>query len=287
MNSISSVTFNKNSKCAGYPRNPKNKGFLLKSFLIGAKPVIILLLLWIISGSVAGKSNGTKWVEPVPGVQVHPIFHASLEVKLAGKTLLIDPSFDTQLLSSIESPDLILITDIHGDHMDPDLLERIQQKFGDKPIIAPKAVAECLPEGLRKNIVVLANGATKSWEGIRIEAVPMYNLPDAKQLFHPKGRGNGYVLRANGKSVYFSGDTQATTELRHLKNIDLAFVCMNLPYTMDVEEAAEGVLDFQPKVVIPYHYKGTGGLADLQKFKKLVAAGNKAIKVELLDFYPQ
>lgn len=244
------------------------------------------LLLCVLSGAATAQSGNT-WIEPVSGVEVYPIFHASLEIRAAGKVVLVDPSFDARLLAGLQAPDLILITDIHADHMDPKLLELLQEKFGSKPVFAPKAVADLLPGALRKNVTVIENGQSKTWEGYRIEAVPMYNLPDAQQMFHPKGRGNGYILTVKGKRIYLSGDTEATPELRHLKDIDLAFVCMNLPYTMDVDQAASGVLDFRPKVVIPYHYRGAGGLSDIQKFKQLVRAGNKNIKVTLLDFYPR
>jgi L-ascorbate metabolism protein UlaG (beta-lactamase superfamily) len=105
-------------------------------------------------------------------------------------------------------------------------------------------------------------------------------------MFHPKGRGNGYVLTVGGQRIYLSGDTEATPEMRNLKNIDLAFVCMNLPYTMDVDQAAEGVLAFQPKVVIPYHYRGSKGLSDINRFKALVNAKTRSVRVDLLNFYP-
>jgi len=260
----------------------KTTPFHLNAF---AATLMLLLLVW--SPRVKGQSKTQNWVEPVPGVQIHPVFHASLELKAAGKTILVDPSFDPGLLPTIQSPDLILLTDIHGDHMDPKLLSLIQGKFGNRPIIAPKAVGEALPADIRKNVKVLGNDQSDTWEGFTIKAVPMYNLPDASQIFHPKGRGNGYVLTINGTRIYFSGDTEATPEFRHLKNIDLAFVCMNLPYTMDVDQAAEGVLAFQPKVVIPYHYRGEKGFSDIGKFKQLVEAGHKPVKVELLDFYPK
>lgn len=248
--------------------------------------LLFMLLIGAIGLSASAQSTAGNWVEPVAGVKVHPIFHASLEIKAAGKTLLVDPSFDVSLLHEVQAPDLILITDIHGDHMDPEMLAMIQKKFGDRPIIAPKAVQEKLPDEIRKNVRILENGQSTNWQGYTIQAIPMYNLPDASQLFHPKGRGNGYVLTVSGKRIYLSGDTEATPELRGLKNIDLAFVCMNLPYTMDVDQAAQGVIAFQPGVVIPYHYRGGKGLSDIQRFKKLVDAADKPIKVDLLNFYP-
>ena len=104
----------------------------------------------------------------------------------------------------------------------------------------------------------LANGEKTTWDKWTIEAVPAYNIVHMSpqgQPFHPKGRGNGYVLTFGGKRFYFSGDTEGIPEMRALQNIDVAFMCMNLPYTMTPEEAADAVLAFKPKVVIPYHYR--------------------------------
>jgi L-ascorbate metabolism protein UlaG (beta-lactamase superfamily) len=112
----------------------------------------------------------------------------------------------------------------------------------------------------------------------------MYNLTKERLNFHNKGRGNGYVLTINQKRIYISGDTEDIAEMRSLKNIDYAFICMNLPYTMTVEQAASAVMEFKPKVVIPYHYRGKGMISDVQRFKHLVSK-NKAIEVKLLDWY--
>ena len=103
---------------------------------------------------------------------------------------------------------------------------------------------------------------------------------------HTKGRGNGYVLGIGGKNIYIAGDTQGIPEMRSLKNVDIAFVCMNLPYTMNITEAADAVLAFSPKIVYPYHYRGQGGFSDVNAFKDLVAAGNKKIEVRLRNWYP-
>jgi L-ascorbate metabolism protein UlaG (beta-lactamase superfamily) len=115
----------------------------------------------------------------------------------------------------------------------------------------------------------------------------MYNLPENSDSRHTKGRGNGYVINFGGKNVYISGDTEDIPEMRHLKNIDVAFVCMNLPYTMDVNQAANAVLEFKPKIVYPYHYRGQEGLSDVSAFKKLVNDGNKSIEVRLVNWYPK
>lgn len=129
-----------------------------------------------------------------------------------------------------------------------------------------------------------SNGETKSWAGWSIEAIPMYNLkrgPEAGKLYHDKGRGNGYVLTYGGKRFYISGDTEGIPEMRALKNIDVAFVCMNLPYTMPPDEAADAVKAFHPKIVIPYHYHGS----DLAIFE--TALKGTGIEVRLLDWYPK
>ncbi len=113
----------------------------------------------------------------------------------------------------------------------------------------------------------------------------MYNLRAEALKFHTEGRGNGYVLTANKERIYISGDTEDIPEMRNLKNIDKALVCMNLPYTMPIESAASAVLDFKPKQVYPYHYRGTEGLSDVSKFKSLVNEGDASIEVLLLDWY--
>ena len=118
-----------------------------------------------------------------------------------------------------------------------------------------------------------------------IEGVAMYNVREEAKHFHPKGRGLGYILNLNGKRIYISGDTEDTFEMRHLKNIDIALICMNLPYTMPVESAASAVLEFKPKKVLPYHYRGTDGLSDVNRFKTLVNNGNSRIKVVQLQWY--
>jgi len=124
-----------------------------------------------------------------------------------------------------------------------------------------------------------------------VQGVPMYNLtrgPDAGLLFHDKGRGNGYVLTFGATRVYLSGDTECTPEMKALKNIDVAFVCMNLPYTMPPSEAAECVAAFHPKIVYPYHYRGMGGPTPEQNQQAFVAAmkGTAGVEVRTPNFYP-
>ena len=127
------------------------------------------------------------------------------------------------------------------------------------------------------------NGQERVESGIGIRAIPMYNEkrgPEAGKLFHDKGRGNGYVLSFGDTNVYVSGDTECTAEMRALKDIDLALVCMNLPYTMPPEEAAECIKAFKPKVITPFHYRGS----DLSVLEKSLD-GTSGIELRLRDYY--
>ena len=159
--------------------------------------------------------------------------------------------------------------------MDPKAIAAIRND--DTQIVAPAAVAKTVTDA-----DVLGNGEKMQLHGVSIEAIPMYNLkrgPEPGKLFHDKGRGNGYVLTMGGKRIYFSGDTEGVEEMRALRDIDVAFVCMNLPYTMPPDEAADAVKTFKPKVVYPYHYRGS----DLTVF----AAGleGQGIEVRLREWY--
>src|SRR5438034_11387988 len=167
------------------------------------------------------------------------------------KTIYADPVGGGKRFDGLPKPDLILVTDIHGDHLDAGTLEAIA---GGATIVAPAAVAEKLPEKLRKQTTVLANGETKTVAGVNVEAVPMYNLTADRLKYHNKGRGNGYVVMVGGKRVYISGDTEDIPEMRALKNIDVAFICMNLPYTMTEQQAASAARECKHKMAYPYHY---------------------------------
>ncbi len=213
---------------------------------------------------------------------IHPIEHATFVMEWNGKTITVDPVGGAAAFEDFPSADLILITDIHGDHLSSETVAALASS--STTVIVPAAVAEQLPQGDWAPVKVLANGASTTWQGVAIEAVPMYNLDPEKQKFHPKGRGNGYLLTLGGTRVYIAGDTEAIPEMRALENIDVAFVCMNLPYTMDVAAAAGAVLEFEPKVVFPYHYRGTAGMSDLGEFRSLVAT-NPAIDVRVLAWY--
>ncbi|HTR29953.1 MAG TPA: MBL fold metallo-hydrolase [Puia sp.] len=215
---------------------------------------------------------------------IQPINHASMVLTAAGGTIYIDPVGGAAKYQGLAAPDIILVTDIHGDHFDPATLQAIRKPA--TVLVAPKAVVDKMADADKAGVVVLGNGDSKDFSGIGVAAIPMYNLPASPtDPRHPKGRGNGYVLTVGGKKIYISGDTQGIPEMRALTGIDIAFVCMNLPYTMDVNEAADAVLAFKPRIVYPYHYRGQGGFSDVSVFKAKVEAGNKGIEVRLRNWY--
>ena len=239
--------------------------------------LLLVVASMIFTATLALAAASTQMFSTSAGaVKITPLYHASTLIEAGGKVIYLDPAKPAQL-GDLPKADLILITDIHQDHMDPASISAVS-KSGTEIIAAP-AVTKTVT-----NATPLANGESKSWQGWTIEAVPAYNLkrgPEPGKLFHDKGRGNGYVLTYGGKRFYFSGDTEGVPEMRALKNIDVAFVCMNLPYTMPPDEAADAVKAFHPKIVIPYHYRGS----DLAVFKK--GLEGTGIEVRLLDWYPQ
>lgn len=215
---------------------------------------------------------------------IQPITHGSLVLNLNGKTIYVDPYGGAEAYQGLDKPNLILITDIHPDHLDLKTLEGIDTKGA--VFLVPQAVADQMPEKYKSQVHVIANGDSTTESGIPIKAMPMYNLPESDEAMHTKGRGNGYILHMGGKNIYISGDSEDIPEMRALKNIDVAFVSMNLPYTMDIDQAASAVLEFKPKRIYPYHYRGKNGMSDVNAFKKMVNDKNKEIDVRLKDWYP-
>lgn len=208
-------------------------------------------------------------------IKITPIMHASTQIEFNNQVIHVDP-WSQGDYSNAKPADLILVTDIHQDHLDPAAIAKIRK--AGTIIVAPAAAAAKL-----ENATVLANGETKTVSGVAVEGVAMYNLqrgPAPGKFYHDKGRGNGYVITLGGKRLYFAGDTECTPEMRGLKNIEAAFVPMNLPYTMTPAEAASCVAAFKPKVVVPYHYRDS----NLDEF----AAGLKdtGVEVRRLNWYP-
>ncbi|MEM7297702.1 MAG: MBL fold metallo-hydrolase [Bacteroidota bacterium] len=214
---------------------------------------------------------------------IQPILHGSLVLSWNNQAIYVDPYGGSKRFEGLPNPTLLLITDIHGDHLNSKTLGELKT-IGTTSIV-PQAVMEKLPGKLKKRAAAIENGQTVVIEDIEILAIPMYNLPESKNSRHPKGRGNGYLLTIGGKRIYISGDTEDTPEMRNLQNIDIAFVCMNLPFTMNVDQAASAVNEFKPKIVYPYHYRGKDGLSDVESFKMQVLAANPDIDVRLREWY--
>ncbi|HEY6393569.1 MAG TPA: MBL fold metallo-hydrolase [Bryobacteraceae bacterium] len=207
-------------------------------------------------------------------VKITIVRHASMLIEAGGKAIHVDP-WSQGNLDGLPKADLILITDIHPDHLDQKAIDQV--KKAGTVFIAPAAVAKTVTQA-----TVLANGESTTWDKWKIEAIPMYNIkrgPSAGTLYHDKGRGNGYLLTYGRMRFYIAGDTEGIPEMRGLTNIDVAFVPMNLPYTMTPEEAADAVRAFHPKIVYPFHYRGS----DPEVFKK--ALDGTGIDVRLRNWY--
>lgn len=217
-------------------------------------------------------------------IKITPISHATAVLEFGETVIYIDPTGGAKAFEGFKTPNYIFITDIHGDHMNKKTLNELD--LANTTIVTPDAVAKQLQAINAKEIIIINNGESKTINNFSVEAIPMYNLREEALKFHSKGRGNGYVFNIENERIYFSGDTEDIPEMRNLNNIDKAFVCMNLPYTMTIESAASAVLEFKPKQVYPYHYKGTNGLSDVSKFKKLINNGNNEIEVVQLNWYP-
>ena len=259
----------------------QNKMLVISSSPLALPASLVFLLVVAVntpSARSADKIEGDRVPTSDGDLIIHPINHATFVMGWKDKVIYVDPVGTGKRFDGLPKPDLILVTDIHGDHLSPETLEAVAD--AKTAIVAPSAVAEKLPEKLRKQATVLANGETKSVAGVSIEAVPMYNLTADRLKYHNKGRGNGYVVTVGAKRVYISGDTEDIPEMRALKNIDVAFICMNLPYTMTEEQAASAVREFKPKIVYPYHYRGS----DVEKFKKLVGE-DSGVEVRLRGWY--
>jgi L-ascorbate metabolism protein UlaG (beta-lactamase superfamily) len=174
---------------------------------------------------------------------IKPLKHASVLLQFKGKNYYIDPA---QLPNAAQLPkaDAILITHEHFDHCDPALVEKLRRP--ETVVIANPGCA-----GKVGKAEVMKNGDRRKVLDAEVEAVPAYNM--VRKQYHPKGRDNGYILTFGGKRIYFAGDTEATPEMKALKNIDIAFLPINLPFTMPPKEAAEAARAFKPRVLIPYH----------------------------------
>jgi L-ascorbate metabolism protein UlaG (beta-lactamase superfamily) len=181
------------------------------------------------------------------------IGHGTLMFTFGGKVIHVDPVGEYADYNTLPKADLILITHQHRDHLDPKVIEMVRKP--DTQVVVNPVGADRVPGG-----VVMKNGEVKTVAGFTLEAVPAYNLVHKRESgepFHPKGQGNGYIMSFGDKRVYVAGDTENTPEMKALKNIDVAFLPMNLPYTMTPEMVADAARAFKPKILYPYHFGQT------------------------------
>lgn len=186
-------------------------------------------------------------------LEISFVGHGTLMFSFDGKVIHVDPWSQLTDYSKMPKADIILITHDHLDHLDPEAVEAIRT---DKSVVV--LTEKC--EGRIAGGIVMKNGDVEAVAGLKIEAVPAYNIVNMRSEgnpFHPKGEGNGYVIAFGDKKVYVAGDTENTPEMKELKNIDVAFLPMNLPYTMTPEMVADAAKAFRPGILYPYHYSGT------------------------------
>lgn len=232
------------------------------------------MVLLALAASLPAQHPTTSFKTAQGELKLTAIRHASFMLEAGGQVLHCDP-WSQGNYTGVPQADLILITDTHGDHLDLKAMALVR-KASSIIIASPDAAAKI--EGAK----AIRNGETTQVGPWKIEAVPMYNIkrgPAEGKVFHVKGQGNGYIITYAGFRLYNAGDTEGTPEMRALKNIDVALIPMNLPYTMPPEEAAEAVKAFKPKVAIPFHYRG----ADLSVFEKALAGSG--VEARILDWY--
>lgn len=219
--------------------------------------------------------SGDRFETSMGDLTVFPIDHASFVMQSQAGTTYVDPVGGAALYEGMGQPTLILITHEHGDHYDAETLAALDD--GNVQFITNPAVYEMLTEEQQARATQLANGESTSFGNITYDAIPAYNTTQERLDFHPQGRDNGYVVTMGDFRIYISGDTEDTPEMRALEDIDLAFVCMNLPFTMSAEAAASAVSEFAPTYVYPYHYRGRdNGTQDPMEFANMLTSDTEA-----------
>ncbi len=227
------------------------------SFIFG----ILIIGTGITSAQEIKKDN---FETSIGTLTIHHVGHASLYFEIDGKVIHVDPFGQMGDYASLPKADLILITHEHGDHLDAGTIELISKE--NTQIIINQAGFDSLKKG-----IVVKNGEQKNILGFPINIVPAYNIVhkrDDGTAYHPEGRGNGYVIEFGDTKVYVAGDTENIPEMKNLSQVDIAFLPMNLPYTMSPEMCKEASLMVKPKVLFPYHYKM--GETDTEKFAQLM-----------------
>jgi L-ascorbate metabolism protein UlaG (beta-lactamase superfamily) len=211
--------------------------------------------LAVLAAPRAAGAGGEFMTDTIPAkvgaVKITFIGHATLFLEWNGKVVHVDPVGQYADYARLPKADLILVTHEHGDHMDPAAV-RTLKKDGTVVLGNPSAASQ-----LGTGAIALKYGESREVQGILVEAVPAYNTTAGHTQFHPKGRDNGYVLTVGGLRLYVAGDTEDIPEMKSLRNIDVAFLPMNQPYTMTTEQAASAARSFGPRILYPYHFGET------------------------------
>lgn len=251
------------------PRAPHRSG--------GLAALAAALLLLAVATSPAADAPADTLATAAGPLAVHPVEHASFLLQWGDLLVAVDPMGEADRYLRHGRPQLVLVTHKHGDHFDADVLRELAGQHN--VVITTPLVAESVPSC---DAVVLANGESHAVGDLRVTAVPAYNTTADRLQYHPRGRDNGYLLERGGVRVYISGDTEDIPELAGLAPVDVAFLCMNLPYTMSVAQAARAVRLLGAAVVYPYHFRnGDGSHGDVEALDALV----DGVEVRLLRWY--
>jgi len=235
--------------------------------------IFLLIFLMVSTTAIAKQKFETDVIKTSNGdLKISFIGHGTLMFDYGSKVFHVDPWGKLADYSQLPKADVIVLTHEHPDHLDADAIKKI--RTNNTVVVLTDKVAKTIHGG-----TIMHNGDTKTVNGVKMEAVPAYNLVHMRapgQPFHPKGDGNGYIFTFGDKRVYVAGDTENTPEMKSLKDIDIAFLPMNLPYTMTPEMVADAAKAFKPKILYPYHTGDT----DLFKLTDLMK-GAQAIEVRL------
>lgn len=239
--------------------------------------------IWFITGVLAlvplmARAQPTHQIDTIPtasgNLEITCLGHGTLMFRYQNTVIHVDPVSRYADYSKLPQADIILITHGHGDHFDQETIARLRKET--TTVVLSPVLAGKVAEG-----IVMQNGEKRTVQGFPIEAVPAYNLVHMRssgQPYHPQGEGNGYVVTFGDLRVYVAGDTENTPEMKALKDIDVAFLPMNLPYTMTPEMVADAARAFRPGILYPYHYGDT----DPERLVKLLSDAGQ-IEVRIRD----
>jgi L-ascorbate metabolism protein UlaG (beta-lactamase superfamily) len=221
------------------------------------KRSILLAVFLIIIFSSTGGAEMEQKIDTIKtdsgDLEITFVGHGTLMFAFDAKIIHVDPWSTLADYSLMPKADIVLITHQHRDHLDTKAVEQIRAE--KTSVVLTEICAEQVDGG-----IVMKNGDTQTVAGLKIEAVPAYNIVNMRSKgvpYHPKGEGNGYVITLGGKRIYIAGDTENIPEMRGLGGIDVAFLPMNLPYTMTPKMVADAAKAFKPKRLYPYHYGST------------------------------